>query len=301
MRIIITSKGKNEIAIKQKKKMDKTKKLICYDYKPNNQLKNLRFSSNDTPRIKSNNKDINKSINSNSYNKETNNIKTEILPKINYNTTNTGNLKTDTDNLGFNSKERYNLKLKRIHLNKQDNDKYMKDENKPVIICKDLPKDIQSKNLTHLKIKEILKPSTIKNIKAKIIEEDKVKSNLYKLDENNFRTVFKPKIADDFRSKISKTISRENINIIKYLHNKEDLNYNLLEKLSLLDDKEINKINRICKIYFHYENSEIQNRNKIKEILKTMENEKKVSIKQSINKLESNLAEVEKILSTYKK
>lgn len=151
----------------------------------------------------------------------------------------------------------------------------MKDENKPVIICKDLPKDIQSKNLTHLKIKEILKPSTIKNIKAKIIEEDKVKSNLYKLDENNFRTVFKPKIADDFRSKISKTISRENINIIKYLHNKEDLNYNLLEKLSLLDDKEINKINRICKIYFHYENSEIQNRNKIKEILKTMENEKK--------------------------
>lgn len=74
----------------------------------------------------------------------------------------------------------------------------------------------------------------------------------------------------------------------------------LIKKLSSLDEGKISKMNRICKIYFHYENFDKRARERIKEKLEDADKMKKKSIQQNVDFLGRNLTEGDNILRGYK-
>lgn len=197
------------------------------------------------------------------------------------------------------SRKHINIQLKKPNVTKNDIDKYILDETKTNIISKDLPEDIANKHVASLKIHEILKPITYVKLKDKFKHEEFVKSNLFKVDEKHFRSVFEPSNIDKFNAQVSRDIDRDNINLIKYLHSKDEVSQKLVEKLHSFDDSKLTKINRICKIYFHYENYEKKAKEKIKEKLKGFEESKKMHIKKVVNELDDNLKTFSNILNDY--
>lgn len=197
------------------------------------------------------------------------------------------------------SRKHINIQLKKPTVTKNDIDKYISDETKANIISKDLPEDIANKNVSSLKIHEILKPITFGKLKNKFKHEEFVKSNLFKVDEKHFRSVFEPSNIDKFNTQVSRDIDRDNINLIKYLHSKDEVSQKLVEKLSTFDDNKLTKINRICKIYFHYENYEKKAKEKIKEKMKGIDELKKITIKKVVNELDDNLRTFNDILNDY--
>lgn len=192
--------------------------------------------------------------------------------------------------------------MKKFVVNKADQDKYnlLDDNKKSNIISNDLPKGIINKNVSSLKINEILKPSTLQSLKDDFEKTEIVKSNLNKVDEQHFRSVFEPSNKNKFRAQLEKNIERDKTNLIKYLHSKDNVSKLLIEKLSSLDEGKISKMNRICKIYFHYENFDKRAREKIKEKLEDADKMKKKSIQQNVDLLGKNLTEGDIILKQYK-
>lgn len=198
------------------------------------------------------------------------------------------------------SRKEVSIHLKKLAVNKYDNDKYNNDESKAKIITNNLPEEIANKNVASLKICEILKPETFKKLKDKFKKEEYVKANNFKVDEKHFRSVFEPSNLDKFNFQVSRDIERDNMNLIQYLHSKENVSHKLIEKLNNFDDNKLTKINRICQIFFHYENYEKKEKEKIKEKLKRYENTKRSEMKESVDKIGLDLRTVEDILKDYK-
>eukprot|EP00340_Litonotus_pictus_P007804 CAMPEP_0170523452 /NCGR_PEP_ID=MMETSP0209-20121228/8866_1 /TAXON_ID=665100 ORGANISM="Litonotus pictus, Strain P1" /NCGR_SAMPLE_ID=MMETSP0209 /ASSEMBLY_ACC=CAM_ASM_000301 /LENGTH=243 /DNA_ID=CAMNT_0010811533 /DNA_START=342 /DNA_END=1069 /DNA_ORIENTATION=- len=191
--------------------------------------------------------------------------------------------------------------MKKLAVSKFDNDKYNSEETGSNIIGINLPDDMTKKYVNSLKIQEILKPDTFEKLKTKFQKDDIIKSSNYKVDEQHFRSVFEPSNIDKFNMQLSKDIERDKVNLIKYLHSKKEVSHKLIEKLNTFDDSKLTKINRICKIYFHYENYERIAKEKIKDKMKENDQSKKLLVKEVVSDIGKDLRRFDNILNQYPK
>lgn len=208
------------------------------------------------------------------------------------------------------SRKEVKINLKKITVSKSDQDKYNRNtyqidsindsQHKTNIISDDLPIGIINKNVLSLKVNEILKPTTLTNLKQGFERSEIIKSNLFKVDEQHFRSVFEPSNRKKFQIQLSKEIERDKTNLIKYLHSKEDISKLFIERLSKLDDNKLTKMNRICKIYFHYENFDRKEKQRIKEKLEEAEKVKKREVANVVNSLSETLKMGESVVKGYK-
>lgn len=194
-----------------------------------------------------------------------------------------------------------NVHVKKLSVNKHEQDKYNEGQNlKPNLISHDLPVTINNKNINSLKVTEILKPAAVDKLKEAFERHEHVKSNLNRVDEQHFRSVFEPSNKNKFKSQLEKEIERDKVNLIKYLHSKDQVSLKLIEKLSGLNESKLTKMNRICNIYFHYENFDKKTKEKIKEKLKEADNAKKQDIQHNVDSIGESIKEGLKLLSKYK-
>ena len=318
MRIVTTKEGEKELYKLEAEEFNKEQ------YKSNNKLSNninslnlknnvanINNSTSKSRKHKINNKINNKyKFNLVKNEKENNNVNTSFIVNSSNLVNNKSIIEEDYPII---SKSTVKVRVKKLNINKTEHDKYNdmiynfnqfnnnNNNNNFSLIASDMPKGISDKNNLSLKIKDILKPQTLNKLKSDFKRQEYIKSNNYKLDENNFRSSYEPSNENKFKSQLSKEIERDKNNLIKYLHSKQQISSKLIEKLANYDKNKITKINRICKIFFHYENNEKLVKDKVKEKLSKYNNEKNKQIQLNIDNIGHLIKNGNKIIDNYKK
>ena len=300
MRIIITKTGGNEVSDLVNPKNTNKK-----DNKPHLSNKNLELKSKEylKTNIKFNHNDSEEKLETlrskHTQNSGRNIQSTDNFVKTSNNLNNTKETFSQSKYKNVISHKSVNLQLKKLAVSKNDNDKYNHDETKKNIIGSDLPEEINNREVASLKISEILNRKAYEKLKNKFDFDETVKGNLHKLDEKHFRSVFEPSNVDKFNAQLNKDIDREKVNLIKYLHSKQEISQKLIEKLNKFDEAKLTKINRICKIYFHYEHNDKKQKEKVKEKMKEIDESRRAKPKVLKNQIESNLKQFDEILADY--
>jgi len=174
------------------------------------------------------------------------------------------------------------VKMKKIHISKNISDKYNKDNSNNTIIL-DLPELIQKKlpptmnsnsslkrNINYtgdmsdyqFSIKEILPQKTYLEFKKEMKNDLFIKDRNSKIDESMFRSAYKKKTEKEvLEEKMNSKIGCSNVNLIKYLNSRENLNYQFVQKISSFDEERLSKMNKICqKVFDNNEKFELFNK-----------------------------------------
>ena len=135
-------------------------------------------------------------------------------------------------------------------------------------------------NINHtdegIKFKDILRGKAFSNLKMNIIKDKKYKDKLSIINENNFRSVYKPKseielIEDKLENSF---IGSDKMSMIKYIYEKDNVSKHLINRISSIDEQKQNKLNKICHVL--YQNKERDHLGKMLIDEKMKANQKKV-------------------------
>ena len=131
-------------------------------------------------------------------------------------------------------------------------------------------------------------------MKKKIINEYKQKEQSMRITENNFRSIYKTETdLEKFNSLLlSPKIKSSKLSLIKYL-NETKIQPNVISFLSKKDPVKINKINRICELYFINKGKN----NSVNNLLKNKEKNKKEDLN---NNFQNILEDVGKKVDYFK-
>ena len=156
--------------------------------------------------------------------------------------------------------KRIHLKLAKLTFPKRIADNYENDKANTENIIEDVDNapELMELKQNHLKsqkytLGEILGRKTVYDLKKKLIEEEKMKDKLTKINENNFRSTFenftkleKLKHVLDY-----KKIQPGNTNLIRFINqNKDDIDKCSLNKIVRFDNLKMFKANKICQSVF---------------------------------------------------
>lgn len=190
------------------------------------------------------------------------------------------------------------INLKKLQINKVDQDKYNQSDTKCILDLA-LPEDINYKiKDKSIPVKDILKPITRKDLVEKFKEENQVKE--FKLRDNKGKT----ELTENFR-KLNETLRREieteQLDLIRYLNSKSQISKKLVEKISELDNTQMTKLNRICKIFTNYNERVELYRNRISEKLNIERKNVQKNAKEMVTDIDDYLLKCNGILQPYEK
>ena len=154
----------------------------------------------------------------------------------------------------------------------------------------------------YLSFGEIIPKNTVRKMEKEILTDRINKEKDYKLTENNFRTYYEPE-TDIQKFKNVLNNSKLNINkasLIKYLKEKK-LNPLMVKNLSYYDNNKINKINKMCQIYFQNEDKDKLFNDLIKNKIKQQINGTKKEFQNCIHDLGKNINIINEKLEKYDK
>ena len=182
--------------------------------------------------------------------------------------------------------------LSRINLS-NNNSQYAEGEGHP---------ENESSFLRGFKMNEIINNNTINRLENTMYKNKRIKEKNSSVNESNFRTVYSNR--DNIfviKEKLENmTIAPDNLNLIKYLNDKNDISDKLIEKLDSSDDKQIHKYNKICQI--------IQSNNEKDDLFKsilngkieTMHKKQESEMNRLLNNVEKSLNHIKHITKDYK-
>ena len=155
---------------------------------------------------------------------------------------------------------------------------------------------------TKFAIKEVLNDNSVKFLKSNYIKDKKMKDRLSRVDETNFRTVYENQnFLEKLDEKLERKINPDRINLIRYLHEKDQVSEVLIKKIADYDEEQINKINKICQIVLHNNERSKLFKDIIQEKLTALKNREKIEYKSYIEKMGRNMNGFSSVLQNYDK
>ena len=254
MRIIITTEGENtrkeieDIVSPTFQKRSRTSRLNKTFYKKftveSNQRKFEKRTHNSSLSYRDNSNLYNKTF----YKSKYEHAKTE------------SNRFEDIKNNAHKKTKKIHLKLAKLTFPKKIADNYENDKANTENLIEDIENAPELMELKQNNIKkqkytlgEILGRKTVYELKKKLIEEEKMKDKLRKINENNFRSSFEnfTKLEQLKQVLEYKKIQPGNTNLIKFINqNKDDINKCSLNKIVQFDNMQMFKANKICQNVF---------------------------------------------------
>jgi hypothetical protein len=127
-----------------------------------------------------------------------------------------------------------------------------------------------------------------------------IKDRNSKIDESMFRSAYKEKTENEIlEEKMDTKIGSSNVNLIKYLNSRDNLNYQFVQKISSFDEERLSKINKICQKVFD-NNEKFDLFNKIaKEKLSLKKRKDLTDYNEKLDILSKNLFKVSEIKNEY--
>ena len=148
---------------------------------------------------------------------------------------------------------------------------------------------------------EILGKQNVQTLKKKLIEEERMKDKLSKIDETKFRSNYQNYTKLEKLEQILnyQKIKPENNNLIRFINEKKDINKISLKKIVQFDNNQIFKANKICQtvLYNKKQNQLLQER--IKTLVKGKQAQEKVSFDKNLRTLKTEIDESINIFNQY--
>ena len=150
-------------------------------------------------------------------------------------------------------------------------------------------------------LKYIINSNSIKNIKneAKIKEFELKKGK--RLTEDNFRSRVLPNPRLNLEYSLKNEIKTENTNLITYLNKSRDIKFPFVERLSMQDDEQKKKLNKISQKTMFIKDQEKIIRDKIKDKVKGVYRQSSEEYKRGLESLKDKLNRYEGIIKAEEK
>jgi hypothetical protein len=150
-------------------------------------------------------------------------------------------------------------------------------------------------------LKYIINPYTIKNIKkeAKLKEYELKKGK--RLTEDNFRSKVIPDPRYNLELSLKNEIKIENTNLITYLNKSKDIKAPFVERLSMYDNEQIKKLNKISKKTMFIKGQEKIISDKIRNKIKGLYRQSSEEYKKGLETLKEKLNRYENIVKAEEK
>ncbi len=150
--------------------------------------------------------------------------------------------------------------------------------------------------------KQIIPSHTLTNIKKKVLKDKLEKETNIKINEQNFRTIYKENPLERFNDIINQPIfDYENIQLIKYFNEKKDTSPLRIKEIVNSNPIKLGKINKICQtITNNKENEKIMN-DVIQEKIKYQKNSDKLFFYNNMKIIKNDVDGIKKKLDKYRK
>jgi hypothetical protein len=157
-------------------------------------------------------------------------------------------------------------------------------------------------NRLNFRVEEVLTDDLLEKLKSKVFNEQKLKQKLAKVDSSNFRSNYAHKDEmEKLEIKLSKEITPDKVNLIKYLNQKDYLSDKFLDKIVNYDEDKTYKLDKVCQIASHKQNDDKIFQNTIKKVIQVHKNKEKVDYKNSITNLGRSVKTSTEVLKKYPK
>lgn len=151
-------------------------------------------------------------------------------------------------------------------------------------------------------IKEVLNETSVKFLKTNYIKDKRMKDKLSRIDETKFRSNYECKnFLEKLDEKLKRKINPDRINLIRYLHDKDQVSEVLIKKIADYDEEQINKVNKICQIVLHNNERSKLFKDIIEEKLTALKNKEKIEYKSYIENMGKNMQGFSSVLQNYEK
>ena len=216
-------------------------------------------------------------------------------------------IKTDSSKSSKHPKK-IHLKLTKLYIPKQISDEYEKEKKTSDVIIDDqlstpeIQKLKQSHNHYHkYTLGEILGKKSVIGLKKKLIEEERMKDKLSKIDETKFRSDYQNFTKLEKLEQILdyQKINPENNNLIRFINENKDIHKISLKKIVQFDKNKLFKANKICQtvLYNNKQNKLLQER--IKTFLQGKHAQEKISFDRNLRSLKTEIDESVNIFNQY--
>jgi hypothetical protein len=149
---------------------------------------------------------------------------------------------------------------------------------------------------------EILGRKTVYELKKKLIEEEKMKDKLRKINETNFRSSFEnfTKLEQLKQILEYKKIQPGNTNLIKFINqNKDDINKCSLNKIVQFDNMQMFKANKICQSVFAQQQQRKLFKDHLSQKIKMKHNQDKIEFDLDLKEMKRRIDYGNYIFNTY--
>ncbi len=208
-----------------------------------------------------------------------------------------------------NGLKKVNLNIKKLVFPKEISDNYENDHNQSEkLIQKDenFPEIASIKKLVKpnekLSLQQILGKKTVTKLKKELIQEEKMKNKLSRIDENKFRSNYRnfTKLEDLDYILNHKKINPNSTSLIRYISANKDITKLSLQNIIYFNNDEMFRANQICQNIFYHQN-EYQKNNFIREQkIKAKHNNEKIRSNRYLNKMNNDLKIEDVIFQKYK-
>ena len=158
------------------------------------------------------------------------------------------------------------------------------------------------RNKKYISLAEIIPNDSIIQMKKRILDDKKKRDKATIITQNDFRTEYEPE--SDIQ-KLNNILSESKVNsnkhsLIKYLKEKK-LNPLTIKVISKKNGNKINRINKMCQIYFQNEDKEKLFNDFVKNKVKHQINSTRKEFQNEINNMGNNMSLIKKKLKKYEK
>jgi hypothetical protein len=154
----------------------------------------------------------------------------------------------------------------------------------------------------NFQMRDVLPASSLNNLKEKLIKEQRVKELNGRVDHSNFRSSYVMKTElEKLEERLSKEISPDKVNLIKYLNQKDFVSEKFLNKIANYNEDKTYKLNKICQIANHNQIDEQLFQDTIKKALQVQKNKEKIEYKKNIENLSRSVKTINEVIKRYPK
>ena len=198
-----------------------------------------------------------------------------------------------------------NVKKNQTIISKEEEDlndikknNFFNNENHTIIVNNNYNNNKEKK---YFSFKQIIPSKTLINIKKKIIKEKTEKEKEFKLNETNFRTIYKANPLKEFNDIINQPcLEYGNVQLIKFFNEKKDTSPLRIKEIVSSSQFKLEKINKICQTINENNNKEKLLKNEISRKILEKKNSEKIKCYNIIKSVEKNVDKFKGKLKKYK-
>ena len=294
MRIIITSKGKNEVRDLEYLTEKKRNKTVSYGKQFRRTFTINKSKDNPLSKKKRTETEMGKTV------------RPSVMMASPFSALSTDQSMIDKGTLK--KAKKIHLKLAKLNFSKRVTDKYESERgtSEKIIEDKENSPEMVKLKQRHNKYQkyslgEILGKSAVIGIKKKLIKEDLMRDRLSRIDENKFRSTYENYTNLEKLEHILeyKKINPANTNLIRFVNEKKTIPKEALKKIVQFDHNQIFKANKICQTLFVHEEQDQIFKEVMNKKIKVKHTQERVEFDKSLKEMNKDITLSNRIFSGY--